>query len=241
MSSSANDGQGAATGSGTVAKPIHRRRKKEMEPDSTEFIQKFKSIKPGMTQESVLKFLGNPTKKDNPLIWNYFENRLPLPGEQLSIYQIQFQNDKVSAAAIVPGPDATGPAPDTNNIINAMTADQTFQELKNFVKTHAGLGPDPFNTYDWIGKLNSWHDNAASGFYYHATNPELVAGNSIQKNQWREVGFKTLYGSQAAVSKERRYWAFSWKCPGVIEKAYFFYLDSTDGSMKLALSYTSPD
>ncbi len=98
------------TGSGKASELSPGRRKKAMGPDSAEFVRKFESIKPGMTQEYIIKLLGEPTAKDFST-WTYYKNRMPLPGEQLAIYQIQFRNDKVSATDIAPGPDATGEAP----------------------------------------------------------------------------------------------------------------------------------
>ena len=69
---------------------------------------KFEKVKDGMSEKALLRLMGAPQHKEGDT-WSYFENRAPLPGEQLMIYQILLRDHKVASKRIVPGPDATGP------------------------------------------------------------------------------------------------------------------------------------
>jgi SmpA/OmlA family protein len=73
-------------------------------------MKRIHSIKAGMSKDQVRSVLGEPNRVDHET-WVYFDNRAPKPGEQLTIYRIAFQGDKVQGVEKVPGPDATGPAP----------------------------------------------------------------------------------------------------------------------------------
>jgi outer membrane protein assembly factor BamE (lipoprotein component of BamABCDE complex) len=66
---------------------------------------------PGMPAAEVEETLGKPDQIYNGA-WYYAEHRRPQVGENLPVYIIRMQYQKVVGKECVPGADATGPAPE---------------------------------------------------------------------------------------------------------------------------------
>jgi len=71
----------------------------------------FARITPGMPAAAVLQALGKPDQIYNGT-WYYSEHRPPRAGENLPVYMLEIRAEKVISKQILPGADATGPAPD---------------------------------------------------------------------------------------------------------------------------------
>jgi outer membrane protein assembly factor BamE (lipoprotein component of BamABCDE complex) len=99
-------------GNGTSAPGLTevRQKVKAHKTAASSLAEKFKKIKEGMTEQEVLRIMGEPQHKEGTT-WAYFLTRAPEVGEQLMIYQIIFREHKVAQKQMVGGPDATGPAP----------------------------------------------------------------------------------------------------------------------------------
>ncbi len=87
-----------------------RQKVKSHKTAASSLAEKFKKIKEGMTEQGVLRIMGDAQHKEGTT-WGYFLTRGPEVGEQLMIYQIVFRDHKVAQKQMVGGPDATGPAP----------------------------------------------------------------------------------------------------------------------------------
>ena len=78
--------------------------------DSEMLAAKFEKVKEGMTEQQVLRIMGDPQHRE-AAAWQYTLTRAPQAGEQLMIYQVIFRDHKVVQKQIAGGADATGPAP----------------------------------------------------------------------------------------------------------------------------------
>ena len=93
---------------------------------------------------------------------------------------------------------------------------------------------------EWILSAQTYKDTPTPGV--RAQSPQILSGSELLGRALEtRVGTQVIFGGFKSIDTHQRYWVFSWHQPGVIDHECTFILDAVEGTLRVALVYSSPD